>query len=284
MLPPHLNFIRKAIVCLHSFIPICADRVTVGMVIKMDAVAQFQQEKEEDIHAMTQDPDTKRLAKQFQDHVSRYKYGYYFTWMGRPIIQIPQDMISLQEVIMSVRPDLIIETGIAHGGSLIFSASMLELLDTFDGAQNIKREVVGIDIDIRTHNRAAIEVHPMHKRITMLEGSSIDAGIAEQVCQIAERHQTVMVLLDSCHTHAHVLEELKLYAPLVSQNSYVVVYDTGIEFADHTYSDRPWGKGNNPYTAVQAFLKNCDDFIVDDSFEQKSVLTSCPGGWLKRIK
>lgn len=250
----------------------------------MDAVAQFQKEKEENIRAMTADPETERLGRQFFDHIYNYKYGYYFTWMGRPIIQIPQDMVTLQEAIMSVQPDLIIETGIAHGGSLIYSASMLELLDACHPGDGVKREVVGVDIEIRPHNRAAIEAHPMYKRITMLEGSSIDPEIVARVRDIAREHRTVMVLLDSCHTHEHVLEELRLYTPMVSVGSYAVVYDTLVEFTDHVYPDRPWGKGNNPYTAVQAFLKENDRFEVDKSYDEKSVITSCPGGWLKRVR
>lgn len=250
----------------------------------MDAVSEFHREQTENIRAMTQDRNTKRIGRLFLDHVTDYKYGYYFTWMGRPIIQYPQDMVVLQELIMSVHPDLIIETGIAHGGSLIFSASMLELLDCFAPDARIKREVVGIDIDIRAHNRAAIEAHPMYRRITMLEGSSVAPEIVQEVYKIAQSHSNIMVLLDSCHTHEHVLSELELYSPLVSLGSYLVAYDTIVEFEDKTHEDRPWGKGNNPYTAVQQFLGQHPEFQVDESIENKSVLTSCPGGWLKRIK
>lgn len=249
-----------------------------------DAVVQFQQEKERDIQAMTQDKNTKRIGRLFMDHVTDYKYGYYFTWMGRPIIQHPQDMVALQEVIMEVRPDLIIETGIAHGGSLVFSASMLELLDIWMPVQKFQREIVGIDIDIRAHNRAAIAEHPMFRKITMLEGSSTDEKIAEEVRSIAARHQKIMVLLDSCHTEEHVLKELETYSPLVSVGSYLVVYDTLVEFEDKPHADRPWGKGNNPYTAVQKFLLTHDEFSVDERVEQKIVITSCPGGWLQRMK
>lgn len=249
----------------------------------MDAVALFQQEKEQNIEAMTQDGDTKRVGKAFMDHVGKYKYGYYSTWMGRPIIQLPQDMIALQELVMSVQPDLIIETGIAHGGSIVYSASLLALLDIYAPIQDLKREVLGVDIEIRPHNRTAIEAHPMYERITMLEGSSIAPEILKQVREIVAQHKTIMVLLDSCHTHEHVLEELKQYAPLVSKGSYVVVYDTAVEFVDASYSDRPWGKGNNPYTAVQAFLHDNSQYQLDESIENKYVLTSCPGGWLKRI-
>lgn len=251
---------------------------------KLDAVALFHQEQEDNIRAMTQDKNTKRIGRLFMDHVTDYKYGYYFTWMGRPIIQHPQDIVALQEVIMCVQPDLIIETGIAHGGSLILSASMLELLDIAAPADHITREVVGIDIEIRPHNRTAIESHPMYRKITMLEGSSTDSSIAEKVKEIARRHKIVMVLLDSCHTEDHVRQEMELYGPLVSVDSYLVVYDTLVEFEDKPHADRPWGKGNNPYTAVQNFLRSHDEFCVDERIEQKMVITSCPGGWLRREK
>ena len=251
---------------------------------EFDAVAQFHREQEENIRAMTQDKNTKRIGRLFMDHMTDYKYGYYFTWMGRPIIQHPQDIVALQEVIMEVQPDLIIETGIAHGGSLILSASMLELLDIAAPLDNMKREVVGVDIEIRPHNRAAIEAHPMYRKITMLEGSSTDTEIAAAVREIAQRHKTVMVLLDSCHTAEHVLREMELYGPLVSVHSYLVVYDTLVEFEDKPHTDRPWGKGNSPYTAVQEFLRTHDEFTVDEAIEQKIVVTSCPGGWLRREK
>ena len=250
----------------------------------MEDVTEFYKEQEQNIEAMTRDRNTRRIGRLFLDHVTDYKYGYYFTWMGRPIIQYPQDMVVLQELIMSIQPDLIIETGIAHGGSIIFSASMLELLDCFNPNSKIKREVIGIDIDIRAHNRAAIEAHPMYSRITMLEGSSTAPEIVQQVYKLAEPHAKTMVLLDSCHTHEHVLSELELYAPLVSLGSYLVAYDTIVEFEDKTYDNRPWGKGNNPYTAVQQFLSQNPQFSLDETIENKSVLTSCPGGWLKRIQ
>lgn len=252
------------------------------MAPELDAVALFQQEKEENIRAMARDKNTRRIGRLFMDHVTDYKYGYYFTWMGRPIIQHPQDIIALQEIIMSVQPDLIIETGIAHGGSLILSASMLELLDIAAPLDGLKREVVGIDIEIRPHNRIAIEAHPMYRRITMLEGSSTDLTIAKTVGEIAKNHKTVMVLLDSCHTEEHVLREMELYGPLVTAGSYLVVYDTLVEFEDKSHNDRPWGKGNSPYTAVQKFLRTHDEFKADETIEEKIVITSCPGGWLRR--
>lgn len=252
------------------------------MVPELNAAALFQKEKEENIRAMTQDKNTKRIGRLFMDHVTDYKYGYYFTWMGRPIIQHPQDIVALQEVMMEVQPDLVIETGIAHGGSLILSASMLELLDIAAPLSEIKREVVGIDIEIRPHNRVAIEAHPMYRKITMLEGSSTDGDIVAAVREIARRHKTVMVLLDSCHTADHVLREMELYGPLVTAGSYLVIYDTLVEFEDKPHTDRPWGKGNSPYTAVQKFLRTHKEFTVDEAIEQKIVITSCPDGWLRR--
>lgn len=245
---------------------------------------QFQQEKAENIRAMTEDRDTGRIGRMFLDHVKDYKYCYNYTWMGRPIIQYPQDIVALQEVIMSIKPDLIIETGIAHGGSIILSASMLALLDMMEPDAGVKREVVGIDIEIRPHNRIAIEEHPMFQRIIMLEGSSTDERIVSKVRNIVSRHKTVMVLLDSFHTEEHVLKEMLYYGGFVSIGSYLVVYDTIVEFGDAVYPNRPWGKGNNPYTAVQKYLMSHDDFENDSIIEQKSILTSCPGGWLKRIK
>jgi cephalosporin hydroxylase len=223
----------------------------------------------------------------------KYNYSYNFSWMGRPIIQLPQDMVAMQEIIWSVKPDLIIETGIAHGGSLVLSASMLAMLDYAEAKQNnqvldpskTKRKVIGIDIDIREHNREAIEAHPMSKHIQMLQGSSIDPHIANQVKDLAEGHSTILVSLDSHHTHEHVLRELELYAPLVSKNSYCVVFDTLVDDLPNTlYGDRPWGPDNNPKTAVYEFLKDRNDFIIDKSIHDKLLISVAPDGFLKRIE
>jgi cephalosporin hydroxylase len=184
----------------------------------------------------------------------------------------------MQELIWDVKPDLIIETGIAHGGSLIFYSSMLELLGG-DG------EVIGIDIEIRPHNRNEIEKHPMFKRITLIEGSSTDTEIVEKINKLAESKKSVMVVLDSNHTHEHVLEELRLYSPMVSKGSYCIVFDTVIEdLPENTYSDRPWGIGNNPKTAVNQFLNGNDSFEIDKNIENKLLVTVAPGGYLKRIR
>jgi cephalosporin hydroxylase len=206
------------------------------------------------------------------------KYSYNFTWLGRPIIQYPQDMMAMQEIIWQVKPDLIIETGIAHGGSLIFYASMLKLI----GGEG---EVLGIDIDIRKHNRVEIEKHPMYKKITMIQGSSIENNVIEKVVRFAEGRKRVLVCLDSNHTHSHVLSELKAYTPLVSKGSYCVVFDTIIEdLSDDMFSDRPWGKGNNPKIAVKDFLKKNKCFKIDEDIDNKLLISVAPSGYLKRIK
>jgi cephalosporin hydroxylase len=209
---------------------------------------------------------------------SRHFYTYNFTWLGVPVIQFPQDLVALQELIWRVRPGLVVETGVAHGGSLIFYASMLELL----GGES---RVIGVDIDIRADNRAVVESHPLSRRVTMIEGSSIAHEVVEQVAEIARGAGAVLVVLDSNHTHAHVLEELRLYSPLVTEESYLVVLDTSIEDApDGFFPDRLWGKGDNPRTAVWEFLKENDRFIVDKDVETKLLITVAPDGFLKHVK
>jgi cephalosporin hydroxylase len=210
------------------------------------------------------------------------QYSYNFSWMGRPIIQYPQDMIAMQEIIWAVQPDLIIETGIAHGGSLIFWAAMLELNAACGGPQNA--EVLGVDIDIRAHNREAIEAHPMAKRISMIQGSSIAPEIIEQIKGKTIGKQRVMVCLDSNHTHDHVLAELEAYAPLTSVGSYCVVFDTIIEnMPMEMFPDRPWGPGNNPKTAVQEYLKTHSEFEINQQIDHKLLISVAPEGYLKRV-
>lgn len=244
----------------------------------MDEFEKFQQEKLDNIDKLGRASGLKALSKNWIGEAARNRYTYNFSWMGRPVIQLPQDMMAMQEIIWDVKPQLIIETGIAHGGSLVFYASMLELLGG-------NRSVLGIDIDIRFHNRSAIMAHPMYKRIEMLEGSSIDKGIVAQVAQFAHGKSPVMVVLDSNHSHDHVLSELKAYAPLVTRGSYLVVFDTLVEdMPEDMFSDRPWGKGNNPKTAVWEFLKSNDRFEVDKEIENKLLITVAPDGYLKCIK
>ncbi len=231
-------------------------------------------------------------AHQFTVASTLPKYSYNYSAFGRPIIQYPQDMVAMQELIWEIKPDLIIETGIAHGGSLIMSASMLALLDMCDAIESgatlnpreSKRKVLGIDIDIRAHNRAAIEAHPMASRIQMIQGSSIAPDIVEQVRQVAKGYERILVCLDSNHTHEHVLAELQAYAPLTSVGSYCVVFDTIIEdMPASMFPDRPWGPGDNPKTAVWEYLKTHPEFEVDRSIQNRLLITVAPDGYLKRV-
>lgn len=229
------------------------------------------------ITQMGADQELRELTRDWLNRSFEYQYPYNFTWLGRPIIQYPQDVLALQEVIWAVKPRAIIETGIAHGGSLILSASLLELL----GGDGL---VIGIDIDIRPHNRTEIEAHPLARRIRMIEGSSIDEAVVAQVNGLIGDRSPVLVLLDSNHTHDHVAKELNLYSPLVQAGSYLVVFDTVVEFmkAD-AFPDRPWRVGDNPFTAVQDFLHSNKRFEIDRVIEDKLLITVSPGGWLKCV-
>ncbi len=243
----------------------------------------FENHKLALINLQAENKAAEKIALDFMLETASTKYTYHFSWFGRPIIQFPQDIIAMQEIIYSIKPDVIIETGIAHGGSLIFSASMLELNAICGGPQDAK--VIGVDIDIRTHNREAIESHPMIKRISMIQGSSIDPEIVKEVKQRIEGKQKVLVCLDSNHTHEHVLSELQAYAPLTSLGSYCVVFDTIIEdLPADMFSDRPWGIGNNPKTAVWEYLKTHPEFEIDKMIQNKLLITVAPDGYLKRIK
>lgn len=245
------------------------------------------------IAANPNDDELCASAAAFMRTSAASKYSYNFTWLGRPIIQYPQDMVAMQELIWQIKPDLIIETGIAHGGSLIFSASMLALLDMTDAIEagtsfdpkSSRRKVLGIDIDIRPHNRTAIEAHPMASRIQMIQGSSIAPEIIKQVKQVAEDYQRIMICLDSNHTHDHVLAELDAYAPLTSVGSYCVVFDTLIEdMPAEMFPDRPWRPGNNPKTAVWEYLKTRPEFGIDKSTQHKLLITVAPDGYLQRLR
>lgn len=252
---------------------------------------EFEQSTQTRIHDNAANPSLKAAAVNFARESIRAQYSYNFLALDRPIIQYPQDMVAVQELIWRIKPDLIIETGIAHGGSLILSASMLALLDYCEAVETgvpldpkmTRRRVLGIDIDIRAHNRAAIEAHPMAHRIDMLQGSSIAPEIIAEVHARAAKHQRVLVFLDSNHTHDHVLAELEAYAPLVSTGSYCVVFDTVIEdLPAGMYPDRPWDVGNSPKTAVREFLSRNQDFEVDEDMEAKLLITVAPGGYLRR--
>jgi cephalosporin hydroxylase len=240
-------------------------------------IVQFQEERVQRIRSNDANAALRTAADAFNVTSNAAQYSYNFSWMGRPIIQYPQDMIAMQELIWDIQPDLIIETGIAHGGSLIFYASLLELI----GGQG---QVLGIDIDIRAHNRAAIEAHPMYRRIRMIQGSSVSEETARQVGEMAAGKQRVIVCLDSNHTHDHVLRELELYSPFVTRGSYLVVFDTIVEdLPDDYLPGRPWKKGDNPKTAVREFLGAHKNFVVDAGIDNKLLISVAPGGYLKRI-
>lgn len=244
----------------------------------MNPVEEFERKKEEFIARMNKDKDLLATSNLWFVESCKYNYSYNFKWMGRPIIQYPQDIVAMQEIIWEVKPELIIETGIAHGGSLVFYASMLEIIGG-------KGQVLGIDIDIRQHNRREIEKHPMFRRIKMIEGSSIDEKVVKEVYGLAGNQAPVLVALDSNHTHEHVLKELELYSPLVTKGSYLVVFDTVVEnMPDDFFPDRPWDKCSNPKTAVRNFLKTNDRFVVAREIEDKLLITVAPEGYLKCIK
>ena len=245
----------------------------------MNETEKFEIQKKASIEEMSKSAALQKTGVDFIDITAPAKYSYHFSWMGRPIIAYPQDMIAMQEIIWEVKPHLIIETGIAHGGSFVYYASLLELI----GGDGI---VLGIDIDIRKHNRELIEEHPMSKRIQMIEGSSISQEVASKVKEVASGKKRILICLDSNHTHEHVLEELKLYAPLTSVGSYCVVFDTIVEDmpTDYNWNGRPWGRGNNPKTAVWEYLKQHDEFVIDWAIHCKLLITVAPDGYLKRIK
>jgi len=269
-----------------------------------DPIAQFKAEKEASIASYADDAQWQKSNAEWLGKAFENKYMYNFSWMGRPIIQNPADMVAMQEIIWEVQPDLIVETGIAHGGSLIMNASflaMLELCGSIASKEKLdpakpKRKVVGVDIDIREHNRKEIEKHPMYNRLHLIEGSSLAADTISQVREIAKQYSKVLVCLDSNHTHEHVMEELKAYAPLTSKGSYCVVFDTIVEdLPEDAFPNRPWGPGDNPKTAVREFLATQDEagrmgidgtplmFAIDQEYNRKLMTTCAPEGYLKRI-
>ncbi|MCQ2005415.1 cephalosporin hydroxylase family protein [Rhizobium sp. NRK18] len=270
----------------------------------MDPIEEFRQSVARNIEEIGNDRDFLGLSNIWMRESVRHHYPYNFSWLGRPVIQIPQDLYATQELVWACRPDLIIETGIAHGGSLIMSASMLAMLDYCDAVEQgtaldpkaSKRKVIGVDIDIRAHNRKAIEAHPLSHKIEMFQGSSIAKETVDQVKAAAEGYDRIMVFLDSNHTHEHVLEELEHYAPLTSKGSYCVVWDTVVEdYPDELSPDRPWGKGDNPKTAVWEYMKRVASegrtaadgspltFEIDKTIEHKIVFSAGPDGFLKRV-
>jgi cephalosporin hydroxylase len=243
-----------------------------------DAHAGYREEKRDRIAGFASDAEFRALSNAWRAMALERKYMNNFSWLGRPLIQLPMDAMAVQEIVWAVKPDLIIETGVAHGGSLVLSASLLEIIG--------HGEVVGVDIEIRPHNRAAIESHPLARRISLIEGSSTAADVVAQVQARAAGKDRVLVFLDSNHTHEHVLAELNAYAGLVSVGSYCVVFDTFVEDmpADYIWADRSWGKGNNPKTAIWEWIKSHPEFEIDRSVEDRLLVTSAPDGFLRRVK
>lgn len=261
--------------------------------INRNPIKEFKEECRERIASYEFDDAWSKMSSDWLCRAFNQKFMYNFSWAGRPIIQNPTDIVAMQEIILDTKPDLIIETGIAHGGSLIFSATMLALLDLSEAiesgqsidARQSRRKVLGIDIDIRSHNREAIEAHPMFSRIQMIEGSSIASDVVAQVREVASKFKRILVCLDSMHTHDHVLAELEAYAPLVTSGSYCVVFDTIIEdMPKGLFPNRPWCIGNNPKTAVREYLNTHPEFEIDKNIQQKLMITVAPDGFLKRVK
>lgn len=238
----------------------------------------FEKDRREHVEALRCSSRLREMALAFVEEAGRHNYSYNFDWMGLPIIQFPSDIVAVQELIWKLRPAVIVETGVARGGSLALSASVLEVI----GGEGV---VVGIDVDIRERNRRALEEHRLAHRMVLIEGSSTDPRVVDQVEEEIAGRGPVLVLLDSMHTHDHVLRELQLYSPFVQKGSYLVVFDTIIEYLPDTYfPDRPWGPGDNPKTAVGAFLQTNDRFVVDEDIEAKLAITVAPGGYLRCVR
>ena len=258
----------------------------------MDEVKKFQEQVKANLKGISKDQDLQALSRIWIREATPYKFPYNFEWFGRPAIQFPNDAWALQEIVWKIQPDLIIECGIAHGGSLIYNASLMALLDYCDAVkskkfldpQNSKRKVLGIDLDIRQHNKKEIEAHPLFPMIEMIEGSSIDDSIITKVKEFSKSYKKIIVLLDSNHSKDHVLAELDAYAGLVSKGSYCIVYDTVIELMPETFSeDRDWGPGNGPLTAVKEFLKQNKDFEIDTKIDSQLLISVAFNGFLKKV-
>ncbi len=269
----------------------------------MNEVKKFYEERGKEIKKMASDIDLKKQGLDFLCETSKYNYSFNFNWLSRPIIQYPQDIVAFQEIVWEVKPDLIIEMGIAHGGSLIMSASMLAMIDLCErGKTSLEpdmsdpRIVLGVDIDIRTHNFEAIKSHPLFPRIKLIEGSSVDQGIIKKVVDTSKKYKKVLVCLDSNHTHEHVYKELFAYAPIVSKGSYCIIFDTVIEdMPEHLTADRDWSPGNSPKSAVNEYLKYISEkevygvdgkilrFSNDDKLQSKLLISAAPEGYLRRI-
>ncbi|MDX6696681.1 MAG: hypothetical protein QOE65_78 [Solirubrobacteraceae bacterium] len=238
----------------------------------------FREEGIRNAARMAESDELHDLSIRWINRSAEFKYTYNFRWLGLPVIQYPADIVALQEIVWEVKPDLIVETGVARGGSLVLYASLLELI----GGPG---QVVGVEINLRDPNRKAIEAHPLAKRISFVEGSSTSPEVLDQVAELAQRAERVMVVLDSNHTHEHVLDELKAYSPLVTLGSYLVVLDTVVaDMPPEAFPDRPWGPDSNPRTAVREFLGTDDRFELDEAFARRLLISVAPDGYLRRVR
>ena len=240
---------------------------------------KFEKQNKKHIDTMSKDNEFRKISHRWFLHSVKHEYSYHFKWLGLPIIQYPQDIVAYQEIIWNIKPDLIIETGIARGGSLVLSASMLQLIG--------KGQVLGIDINIEKENLKNIKIHFLKKRIKMIQGSSTDENIIKQVKKIAKNKKKIIVVLDSNHTHDHVLKELESYSQFVKKGCYLIVFDTIIEDIPQKIakmSKRPWGKGNSPRSAVNEFLKKNSRFVIDTKIDDKLQISVAPNGYLKCIR
>ena len=228
--------------------------------------------------ALGQDDAVFRQSTELVTELDRYDYTYLWSWMGVPIIQMPADIMATQEVVWTTKPDVIIETGVARGGSVLFMASLLEMIG--------KGKVIGVDIDIRAHNRETIQAHPMSKRVEMIEGGSADDDTLEKVRALIPEGASVMVVLDSDHSRDHVLAECRAYAPLITPGCYLVVADTLVGHVSEENAPKKrskiWFKGNEPLSALNDFIFENSDFEVDEVLNGKLVLSSSPGGYVRR--
>lgn len=241
---------------------------------------EFEAHKREMALALGNDKEAFRHALDTLVQLDKYDYSYLWSWMGVPIIQMPADIMATQEVIWNTKPDIIIETGVARGGSMIFMASLLQVIG--------KGQVIGVDIDIRAHNRDSIETHPLSPRITLIEGPSTTAETLAKVKAEIPAGASVMVVLDSDHGRDHVLEELRVYGPLVTENQYIVVADTLLGHGDMaqtpTKRSKVWYPGDEPYAALKSYMQETDRFEADQILNGKLVLSSSPGGYLRCIR
>ena len=248
--------------------------------MSQDDRAEFEKQKQLDVDRLGKDKNVFEISKNTIMALDSYNYTYLWSWMGLPIIQWPADIMATQEVIWRIKPDVIIETGVARGGSMVFLASMLKLIG--------KGKVIGVDIDIRPHNRKAIEEHPLAEFIELIEGPSTSKRVLNRVSELIKPQDVVMVILDSDHSYDHVLDECRAYSRFVSVGSYLVVADT---FVGHLNQDEApknrsklWYKGNEPLAARDAFLSESEDFQIDHTVNDKLVLSSSPGGYLLRVE